>query len=222
MTMQENIRDIVVFGAGGFGREVACIIKRINKIKPTWRFIGFFDDNASLIGTTNDYGTILGTSDDLAAWDKPLAVVIGIGSPKAVYSIANKIIRNTHLTYPNIIDPTVCVNDEDNYTLGQGNVIAANCFISIATKVGDFNTINNNTALGHDAVVGSYNSFMPSVNISGGVTIGDRNFFGVKSTILQYLKVGNDTTIGANALVTKDTEDGLLYIGIPAKAKSRH
>ena len=43
------MKDIAIFGAGGFGREVACLIKRINEKEPTWRFIGFFDDNEALL-----------------------------------------------------------------------------------------------------------------------------------------------------------------------------
>ena len=42
------MKDIAFFGAGGFGREVACLIKRINEKEPTWNFIGFFDDNEAL------------------------------------------------------------------------------------------------------------------------------------------------------------------------------
>ncbi len=210
------MKDIAIFGAGGFGREVACIIKRINKITPTWNFIGFFDDNEALKGTRNEYGEVLGGMSELNAWDKELCIAIGIGSPKAVFAVIQKI-TNDNIDFPNLIDPTVVINDSDNYSLGKGNIFAANCIISIAVSVGDFNTFNNNTVLGHDDVIGSFNSFMPNVNVSGGVKIGDRNFFGVKSTVLQYLKIGDDTTIGGNALVIRNTKDGYLYMGNPAK-----
>lgn len=210
------MKDIAIYGAGGFGREVACLIKRINETKPTWNLLGFFDDNDALKGTSNEYGKILGGLNELNMWDKELSVAIGIGSPKAVHSVVNKI-TNSKIDYPNLLDPTVIIADIENYKLGRGNVFAANCIISIAVTVGDFNTFNNNTVLGHDDEIGSFNSFMPNVNISGGVRIGDRNFLGVKSTVLQYLKIGNDTTVGGNALIIRNTQDGYLYMGIPAK-----
>ena len=57
------MKDIAIFGAGGFGREVACLIKRINKQQPnTWNFIGFFDDDEKIWGAWNEYqtaGTVL-------------------------------------------------------------------------------------------------------------------------------------------------------------------
>ena len=39
------MKDIAIYGAGGFGKEVACLIKRINEQEPTWKLVGFFDDN---------------------------------------------------------------------------------------------------------------------------------------------------------------------------------
>ncbi|MBQ1739289.1 MAG: transferase, partial [Clostridiales bacterium] len=35
---------IAIYGAGGFGKEVACLIKRINDNGGDWELIGFFDD----------------------------------------------------------------------------------------------------------------------------------------------------------------------------------
>lgn len=212
------MKDIAVFGAGGFGREVANLIRRINAAAevPEWNLIGFFDDNASLKGTTNEYGSVLGGTSDLNAYEGELSIAIGVGSPNAVKAIVGNITK-ADVDYPNLLDPTVQIADENNYELGRGNVFCSNCIISIAVKVGDFNSFNNNTVLGHDDVVGSYNSFMPNVNISGGVKIGDRNFFGVKSTVLQYLKIGNDTKIGGMTLILRNTKDGFLYMGVPGK-----
>ena len=39
----KTMKDIAIYGAGGFGKEVACLIKRINEQEPTWNLIGFFD-----------------------------------------------------------------------------------------------------------------------------------------------------------------------------------
>ncbi len=50
------MKDIAIYGAGGFGREVACLIHIINKKTPQWNLIGFFDDDAKLKNTKNEYG----------------------------------------------------------------------------------------------------------------------------------------------------------------------
>ena len=39
------MKNIIIIGAGGVGREVSLIIEKINKLKATWNLIGFIDDN---------------------------------------------------------------------------------------------------------------------------------------------------------------------------------
>ncbi|MFR9261720.1 MAG: hypothetical protein ACLVL2_13600 [Bacteroides cellulosilyticus] len=70
---------------------------------------------------------------------------------------------------------------------------------------------------GHDDVVGSYNTFMPAMRISGEVNIGDCNFFGVGSIILQKIKIGNNVRLGAGSVLMRKPKDGILYMGNPAK-----
>lgn len=212
------MKDIAVFGAGGFGREVACLIRMINDSLevPRWNFIGFFDDNAELKGTRNEYGEVLGGKEVLNHWQTPIDIAIAIGSPAVVQKVAESI-NNSNIDFPNLIAPTVTVFDANNYTIGKGNIICTNSLISCNVTIGNFNLLNGYITIGHDASIGSYNVIMPSVNISGGVLIGDRNFMGLQSAVIQYLKIGNDTRIGAGAIVMRNTKDGYLYVGVPAK-----
>lgn len=210
------MKDIVIYGAGGFGREIACLIRLINEKEAQWNVIGFLDDNQELAGTANEYGKVLGGADWLNSYDKPIAVAIAVGSPKAVESIANKI-NNPNVEYPNLYAPSVTFLDKENLKIGKGNIICTNCSISCNVVIGDFNMFNSYITVGHDAVIGNYNVVMPSCNISGGVTMGNANFLGVQSVVLQYIKIGNDTRIGANSVIMRKTKDGYLYIGNPAK-----
>ena len=38
------MENIAIYGFGGLGREVACLLNNINKIYSEWNLIGFFDD----------------------------------------------------------------------------------------------------------------------------------------------------------------------------------
>lgn len=208
------MKNIAIYGAGGFGREVACLLHRINTVNPQWNFIGFFDDGQAQ-GSSNEYGTVLGNIDVLNAWETPLSVVFAIGSPKAVFAIHSKIC-NTQIEFPNIIAPDLVLFDPNNIRIGIGNVICSKCLISCNVEIGNFNIFNGSVNVGHDAVIGNYNSIMPAVCISGGVHIGERNFIGVNSVILQYKTIGNDTIIGAGSVVIRNTKDESTYVGNPA------
>lgn len=208
------MKDIAIYGAGGFGREVACTLMRQNQKHPRWNLIGFFDDNKP-IGSHNEYGIILGGINELNAWDKPLAVVIAIGNSRVLKIVYEKI-TNNNVTYPNIVFSTKFA-DENNYKLGKGNIIQGGCFLSCNVSLGDFNVLNGSVCLGHDTTMGSFNTIMPGVRISGEVHIGDNNFIGVGAIVLQGLNIGNKVKLSAGSVLVHKPKDDSLYIGNPAK-----
>lgn len=214
------MKDILIYGAGGYGREVVCILNRINNQKKVWNFCGFIDDGLPE-GETNEYGKILGGIDYLNSVNEEKALVIPIGNPKIIHKIVSSI-TNGLIYFPNIIDPDVFFLDSASVQMGKGNIFSPKTLISCNVRIGDFNLFNMNDGIGHDVTIGNYNAFMPNVNISGGVVIGDRNLFGVKSTVLQYLTVGNDNQIGAHSLVARKAKDGFTYIGVPAIPVSKN
>lgn len=210
------MRDIAIFGAGGFGREVACLINRVNEAKPTWNLVGFFDDGIEKGTLISHFGTCLGGMEDLNNWSTPLDLCIAIGKGSTVEKIVGKI-TNPQVDFPNVIHPKVVFNDMKSLRMGKGNIIQANCSFSCDVIVGDFNVMNGSVVFGHDIIVGNYNSFMPAIRVSGEVKIGNSNFFGVGSIILQQITVKNNTTLAAGSVLMTKPKEGGLYIGVPAK-----
>lgn len=213
--IKRKMKDIAVYGAGGLGREIACVINEINEKTPIWNFLGFFDDGIEK-GTKIDYGIILGGIDELNNWDKDISIVIGIGSPKIVFNIVNGI-KNKFVSFPNIFSHDIKFVDQKSLKIGRGNFINFKGNISCNVTIGNFNTIGALSTLGHDCIIGDYNTIMPSVQICGYVEIGNRNFFGISSTVLQMNKVGNGVTLGAGSILMKNAEDGITYFGNPAR-----
>jgi sugar O-acyltransferase (sialic acid O-acetyltransferase NeuD family) len=210
------MKKIAIYGGGGFGKEVATVIQKINEQDSIWNLIGFFDDGLNEGSQISRYGRILGNMNRLNDWTEELAIVFAIGDPETLAKVQKKI-TNPKVWYPNIIHPEVYMADEVTLKIGQGNVIVRGCSFSVDVAIGDFNQFNSISALGHDVQVGSYNVFMPLSRISGGVQIGDYNFFGINAIVLQNVKIGICTKIGANSVVIRKTKDNNLYLGSPAK-----
>lgn len=212
------MKDIAVYGAGGFGKEVVCLIHQINEYFPdseSWNFIGYFDDNKDK-GFQAEYGKVLGNLDELNSWSSPLAIAISIAQPANVKTLSEQIV-NPLISYPNLIAPDVIFYDRDSVKFGKGNIVCSSCLFSSDVIVGNFNIFNNFISVGHDDIIGNFNSIMPAVRLSGNVTIGDCNFLGVSSIILQSFKIGNYTTVGAGSVIMRKTKDGCTYVGNPAK-----
>ncbi len=209
------MKNIAIYGAGGLGRETACLLNIINSKKPTWKLIGFFDDVVEKGKMISHYGSCLGNIDDLNAYNKELAIVVSIGNPNAVKTIVDRI-HNKRIWFPNVVHPDFIISDSESFTIGKGNLIQGGCSVSCNVTFGDFNVFNGSVAFGHDDIIGSFNSFMPNVHISGNVEIGDCNFFGISSIVLQKLLIGNNVRVGAGSVLMTKPKEGFLYIGNPA------
>lgn len=207
------MKEIAIYGAGGFGREVACLIRKINEKGTIWNFIGFFDDGIAK-GSRNEYGEILGGITELNSWVNELGVVVAIGAPKILFKVVSQI-TNTKVSFPNLIAPDMIFLDEQCVKMGRGNIVCSACWISCNVTLGDFNVLNVGVTIGHDSCLGNFNSLMPATRISGNVDVGDRNFFGVSAIVLQQIRIGYDTVIGAGSLILRKTKDGVTYIGNP-------
>ncbi len=212
------MKDIAIYGAGGFGREVACLIKIINDscAKPKWNLVGFFDDGVKKGTIISHFGRCLGGMQELNQWSTSLDICIAIGRGSTIEKIVG-MITNPRLEFPNVIHPQVVFNDKESLNIGIGNIIQANCSFSCDVNIGDFNVMNGSVVLGHDVSIGNFNSFMPAIRVSGEVKIGNRNFFGVGSIILQQLTIKNNTTLAAGSVLMTKPKEGCLYIGVPAK-----
>ena len=211
-----ELKNIAIYGAGGFGREVACTINRINEIEPTWNLVGFFDDGVEKGKMVSHFGPVLGGMQELNAWQSKINVVVAIGNPNTVKKVVEKI-DNANVEFPNLIHPETHYSDKETFSIGKGNVVQRNCTFSCDVTIGDFNVFNGSVTLGHDVKVGNFNSFMPAVRISGEVTMGDCNFFGVSSIVLQLLKMKNGVRLAAGSVLMTKPKENSLYIGVPAK-----
>ena len=210
------MKDIAIFGAGGFGKEVAAILQIINEQSPNWNLVGFFDDGVEKGTSISRYGKVLGGVEMLDQWNEPLSVVFAIGNPKVLEQLVSKI-TNPNINFPNIIHPDVYFADKKTLEMGRGNVVMRGCSFSVDVKVGDFNQFNSISALAHDVSIGSYNVLMPLTRVSGEVEIGDCNAFGIGTIVLQKIKIGNRVKVAPSSVVMRKTKDDCFYMGNPAK-----
>jgi sugar O-acyltransferase (sialic acid O-acetyltransferase NeuD family) len=214
------MKDIAIYGFGGFGREVACLLNKINEIKPTWNLIGFFDDRIE-VGSKNRYSAVLGDLYALNSYPTALSVIISIANPQTINYITENI-TNPNIDFPNIIAPNVNVFDVNAFSIGKGNIIFWGCRLSCDVVIGNFNLINGAVSLGHDVTIGNWNVLGPSTRLSGSCKVGNENLFGVESVVLQGINIGNKTKIGIGSVVIRNTRDETFYFGNPAKIVEGH
>ena len=214
---KKALKDLYIIGAGGFGREVAWLVRRINDVAPTWNIKGFIDDNSSLWNTVEDGYKVLGGCDYLKKQDSVWAVC-AVGNAKTRKKIVEEL--GDSVKFATVIDPSVVISE--SVEIGIGTIICAGTIITVDEKIGKHVIINLDCTIGHDDVIDDFVTLYPSVNVSGACHLGTCVEMGTGSQIIQGLNVGAGTIVGASACVVKDLEEEVTAVGCPAKVIKRH
>lgn len=209
-------RELLIVGTGGLAKEVAQLSRQIDPEGSRWSAISYVAPSIEMLGEPMSFGTIRWHDSQVVEREKPCDVAIGVGSPSLRRRLAQTLLQNQRLSFPNLVHPLVEL-DKEFVKLGRGNIVTKGVIVTCDVSIGDFNFLNLNVTVGHDAVIGSHNVFNPSCNISGNATIGDDNLFGTGCQVLENIGIASGVTIGAGAVVTRLILDAGTYVGIPAR-----
>lgn len=213
------MKDLIIVGAGGFGREVAWLVERINSINPTWNLLGFLDDDENIWGQERDGYPVLGGCGKAAEY-KDAAFVCSVGASRIRKIVIEKLKSfNPEIEFATLIDPSVLMSDR--VEIGEGSIICAGTIITVDIKLGEHTIINLDCTVGHDVVFEDYVTLYPSVNVSGNVVLKAGVEMGTGCAIIQGKKVGKNTIVGAGAVVIRDMDADCTVVGNPAKVVKR-
>ena len=214
------MKDIVVIGAGGFGREVAWLIERINQVEPVWHMVGFLDDNADLHGKVLNGYKVLGGCEKLAEYPDAY-VVCAVGSSKVRAKIIERLEKMPiKVNYATLVDPSVLMSKY--VAIGEGTIICAHSVLTVNIDIGRHVLINLDCTIGHDARISDFATLFPGTNMSGATQIGRYVELGTGMQIIPGVSIGEHTIVGAGAVVTKDLPENCTAVGCPAKPIKYH
>jgi sugar O-acyltransferase (sialic acid O-acetyltransferase NeuD family) len=214
-------KQIVVVGAGGFGREVLDVIDAINSgnatSSPRYLLRGVVDREPSqknLQRLETRGAPYLGPDESLFRSGLDAAYVIAIGDPILRARIALRY-AEAGFHAATLIHPDARIGSM--VTIGEGTVICGGVQVSTNVRIGDHVHLNPNSTIGHDTVLESFVSANPAAVVSGEVHVGEGALIGAGAVILQGLSVGAGATVGASACVVRNVPPKRIVKGVPAK-----
>lgn len=89
---------------------------------------------------------------------------------------------------------------------GEGNIIYPQCIVSTNVKIGSFNLLTCQSILSHDCEIKD-NNVLATTLLCGHVKAGSNNSFGIKSTAIPHVTIGNGNTIQAGMMIDKNIEN---------------
>lgn len=208
------MRDLVIVGAGGFGRETVDVVRAINSVTPTWRLLGVVDDTPSQVNLARLRALDVAHLGALSVTPTGTAVAVGVGSPRARSAIVSALSLPDH-HFPALIHPTAIVGSQFHH--GAGLIVLGGVSIGTNVRLGHHVHLNGHAVLGHDAVCDDFVSINPNATLSGECTVGTHTLVGANSTVLQQLTLGAGVTVGAGACVTHSVTDDSTVVGVPAR-----
>lgn len=85
------------------------------------------------------------------------------------------------------------------------------------TIIGDHTKINNLCHIAHNNRIGRNVTITGCVNLSGGNVIEDNVWIAPNASLVGYVHIGENATIGMGAVVVKDVPSNEVWVGNPAK-----
>lgn len=206
------MKNLIIVGAGGFGREVLQWAKHSNNSLNIWNIKGFIDDNLQALDNYKcDYQII----DSIQAYkvDENDYFAIAIAIPEVKKAVIEVLIAKK-VKFATIIHPTAIIGDYCE--IGKGAIITPYAKVSPNVKIGDFVTLLG-SGLGHDAIVEDYCTITGNCSINGYVKLREGAFIGSNSCIAPGKEVGAWSLVAMGSMVVRNVKPKTKVMGNPAK-----
>ena len=191
------MKELIIVGASGFGREMVKYIEDINRQKPTWVLKGFIDDNLNALDDYPCDFKVIGTIRDWQPSENE-EFVCALAFPEVkkalVELLKDKGAKFTTLIHPSAMIHTYC-------TIGEGVVITPNSVISANATVGDF----------------AWSTLSGKCALNGHVQCGKMVYMGCGVLVAPSKKIGDGAKVGIGSVVISNVKAGTTVFGNPAK-----
>lgn len=208
------MQDLVIFGAGGMGREVAALVREINGENPVFRHIAYAVDDVSAQKSDSIRGIPVFSREWLIEHRDDVVCACAIGYPKVRRDVQKSLV-SAGVRFVSLLHPTTKLGE--GTTVGIGCIFQQNCFISVDCRLGDGILLNGDVSIGHDSVLEDFVTCFPRVQLSGNVRIGEAVCMGSVSFVNQGRKVGAEAVVAPGSFVFRNVREGTHVMGNPAK-----
>lgn len=198
-----------ILGTGNFAFEV--LDWSIDTGLSKQSFLGFLGDPSGAASAALPFPTF---HEDSVELTNQVKLVNAISNPAVKRTVIPRLRERHSARFHTIIHPSATVKARD---IGEGTLVCPNCVIGPEVVLGEFVTLNYHTGIGHETVISDFVSTAPGVQIGGNSSIASGAYFGMNSTVIDRIKVGEEAIVNAGSVVIGRVQAGKRVSGNPAK-----
>jgi sugar O-acyltransferase (sialic acid O-acetyltransferase NeuD family) len=204
--------EIVIIGAGGFGRELHEMLWDCLPAAD-YRLKGFLAKDPDELSGFGVDAPILDHPDHYhpARQDRFL---LAIGDMDARRRIVETLVGQGG-QFLTLIHPTAVIAKTAH--IGAGAVIYPFAAIMNRAFIDEYVHLSNFASVGHDARVGKYSLMAPYATLNGFSIIDEEVYMSTHSTVAPERRVGLRSKISANSAVMQDVPANSLVHGVPGR-----
>jgi sugar O-acyltransferase (sialic acid O-acetyltransferase NeuD family) len=211
-----SAHELLLVGAGGFGRETAEAVRAINQHNESWKVLGFLDDAPALQGGEVEGLPVLGPLDAIDRYPEA-AVAVCTGHPGNYFS-RKRIARRLGLEpvrYATLVHPGAAL--AASTAVGPGSVVLAAVVTTAAVQLGAHVVVMPGVVLTHDDVVADYVTFGAGARLGGRVRVGEGAYVGSGALVREDRAIGAWSLVGMGSVVLADVPPAEVWAGVPAR-----
>ena len=202
------MKNIIIVGTGAVAAELTSFIEIDNRNvedENKINILGYIEYEYNIEKYWTKYKLKAPVLGDINTYmpKKNEAILIGISDIPFRNKVIN-ILKDKNVHFAKYIHSSVLISDSAQ--IGIGTIIYPFCIIGPNTSIGDFNMITSYSFISHDCIVGNGN-FFSTAGLAGRIKIGDNNFFGMRSTVIPNIIIGNYNIIQAGMIVDKSIQN---------------
>jgi sugar O-acyltransferase (sialic acid O-acetyltransferase NeuD family) len=212
--------ELIFLGASTAFYEVDEIVFAINKLNPTYKFIGILDDNPAVQGTRLREIPVVGTLGDAKKFPHA-KFVFGIGSIKTRL-VRDEILAKTGLTtssFESIVHPSAVI--DRTAKIGNGCIFHPGVCVGNDAIIEPFTIIAVNSAIAPYVKVGEFSMITSLALVLTAAELGRMCFIGSHSIITENVKVGEKSMVGVGTIVSRNIDKGVFVLGNPMRIISK-
>ncbi|MFT3881484.1 MAG: acetyltransferase [Gemmatales bacterium] len=202
-------QKLLILGSRIFAEEVADLASDV----PGIEVAGFIENQDRQRSASPLLGLPVYWIDELTRLAKDHLVISGIGTTHRIHYIDE--VQKYHARFATLVHPTARVSRTS--TVGEGSILNVGSIIAAHSVLGNHVIVNRAALIGHHVAIGDCVTIGPGANIAGKCNIGNGAYISMSAVVIDRITIGENSIVGAGAVVTKDVPANVQVVGIPAR-----